>query len=96
LRAAKPGEPETHSKADSILASSSSLWIRTLATPYLRGYRAVSETRGGLRGYRFWRLGQIWRERGADFSSDISLKALTISIFNPSRRNALFSPLSNR
>lgn len=28
-------------------------WIRTLATPYLRGYRAVAETRGSLRGYRF-------------------------------------------
>jgi hypothetical protein len=28
-------------------------WIRTLAAPYLQGYRAVLETRGGLRGYRF-------------------------------------------
>jgi hypothetical protein len=40
-----------HSKADSSFASS--LWIRTLAAPYLRGYRWVAETRGGLRGYRF-------------------------------------------
>jgi hypothetical protein len=29
-------------------------WIRTLAAPYLRGYRAVAERRGGLRGYRFF------------------------------------------
>ncbi len=28
-------------------------WIRTLATPYLRGYRAVAESRGPLQGYRF-------------------------------------------
>jgi hypothetical protein len=28
-------------------------WIRTLATPYLRGYRALAETHGSLRGYRF-------------------------------------------
>jgi len=28
-------------------------WIQTLATPYLRGYRAVAESRGSLRGYRF-------------------------------------------
>jgi hypothetical protein len=40
-----------HSKADSSFTSN--LWIRTLAAPYLRSYRAVPETRGGLRGYRF-------------------------------------------
>ena len=28
-------------------------WIRTLAAPYLRGYRAVAESRGSLKGYRF-------------------------------------------
>jgi hypothetical protein len=28
-------------------------WIRPLARPYLRGYRAVAERRGGLRGYWF-------------------------------------------
>ena len=28
-------------------------WIRGLAEPYLRGYRAVRETRGRLRGYWF-------------------------------------------
>ena len=27
--------------------------MRTLAAPYLRGYRAVEESRGSLRGYRF-------------------------------------------
>jgi hypothetical protein len=32
----------------------SNLWIRKLAAPYLRGYRAVRETRGALRGYRFF------------------------------------------
>jgi hypothetical protein len=40
-----------HPKAASSFASI--LWIRTLAAPYLRGYRAVPEARGGLRGYRF-------------------------------------------
>ena len=45
--------PKPHSKADSSVASSPILWIRTLAAPYLRGYRAVPETRGALRGYRF-------------------------------------------
>jgi hypothetical protein len=29
-------------------------WIRKLALPYLRGYRAAAETRGALRGYRFF------------------------------------------
>jgi hypothetical protein len=28
-------------------------WVRELAAPYLRGYRAVAERRGGLRGYWF-------------------------------------------
>ncbi len=28
-------------------------WIRTLAAPYLRGYRAARERRGSLRGYWF-------------------------------------------
>jgi hypothetical protein len=28
-------------------------WIRSLAAPYLRGYRAVSERRGSLRGFWF-------------------------------------------
>jgi hypothetical protein len=28
-------------------------WIRPLAAPYLRGYRATAELRGSLRGYRF-------------------------------------------
>jgi hypothetical protein len=41
----------SHSKADAPF--SSNLWIRTLAAPYLRGYRAVPETHQGLRGYRF-------------------------------------------
>jgi hypothetical protein len=35
----------------------SNLWIRTLAAPYLRGYRAVFEARGSLRGYRFFAPG---------------------------------------
>jgi hypothetical protein len=43
---------KTHSNAASNLPSNS--WIRTLAAPYLRGYRAVLETRGALRGYRFF------------------------------------------
>ncbi len=30
-------------------------WIRPLARPYLRGYRAVAERRGSLRGYWFLR-----------------------------------------
>lgn len=33
-------------------------WIRTLAEPYLRGYRAVSEKRSPLRGYRFLSRGK--------------------------------------
>ena len=32
-------------------------WIRGLATPYLRGYRAAAEARGALRGYRFFAHG---------------------------------------
>jgi hypothetical protein len=43
--------PKTHSNASSTFPSN--LWIRTLAAPYLKGYRAVRETRGALRGYRF-------------------------------------------
>jgi hypothetical protein len=42
---------KTHSNAASDFPSN--LWIRKLATPYLQGYRAVLETRGALRGYRF-------------------------------------------
>jgi len=30
-------------------------WIRPLATPYLRGYRAIAEKRGSLRGFWFLR-----------------------------------------
>jgi hypothetical protein len=33
-------------------------WIQTLASPYLRGYRAVAENRGSLRGYRFLARGK--------------------------------------
>ncbi len=44
-RASTPPKPR---RAEADLA-----WIRTLATPYLRGYRALAETRGSLRGYRF-------------------------------------------
>lgn len=40
-----------HSKAAANFSSNA--WIRTLAAPYLRGYRAVPETHRGLRGYRF-------------------------------------------
>jgi hypothetical protein len=46
---------ETHSNAASNFPSN--LWIRTLAAPYLRGYRAVIEARGALRGYRFFAPG---------------------------------------
>ena len=46
---------KTHSNASSTFPSN--LWIRTLAAPYLTGYRAVRETRGALRGYRFIVLG---------------------------------------
>ena len=42
---------KTHSQADSNIPSN--LWIRTLAVPYLRGYRPIVEVRGSLRGYRF-------------------------------------------
>jgi hypothetical protein len=42
---------KTHSKA--VPNFPSTIWIRTLAAPYLRGYRAVPGLRGGLRGYRF-------------------------------------------
>jgi hypothetical protein len=37
--------------------SPSNLWIRTLAAPYLRGYRPVIAARGALRGYRFFAPG---------------------------------------
>jgi hypothetical protein len=43
---------KTRSNASSTFPSN--LWIRKLAAPYLRGYRAVRETRGALRGYRFF------------------------------------------
>jgi hypothetical protein len=43
---------KTHSNASS--TSPSNLWIRTLAAPYLSGYRAAIEARGALRGYRFF------------------------------------------
>ena len=33
------------------------VWIRSLAEPYLRGYRAVLQRRGSLRGYWFQRPG---------------------------------------
>jgi hypothetical protein len=48
-----------HSKAASNSSSKahSNTWIRTLATPYLRGYRARAEARGALRGYRFFAQG---------------------------------------
>ena len=32
-------------------------WIETLAEPYLRAYLAVPETKGNLRGYRFFARG---------------------------------------
>jgi hypothetical protein len=32
-------------------------WIRTLAEPYLRGFRPRAEARGALRGYRFFSPG---------------------------------------
>jgi hypothetical protein len=44
-KASAPSKPR---KADPDYA-----WIRTLAAPYLRGYRALAETRGSLCGYRF-------------------------------------------
>jgi hypothetical protein len=43
---------KTHSNSAS--NSSSNVWIRTLAAPYLCGYRAAIEPRGSLRGYRFF------------------------------------------
>jgi hypothetical protein len=46
---------KTHSNAASNFPLNP--WIRTLAAPYLRGYRAVRETRGALRGYRFFAPG---------------------------------------
>jgi hypothetical protein len=54
--------PKTHSKAVSSFPST--IWIRTLAAPYLRGYRAVPEARGGLRGYRFVAPGTSGPRRG--------------------------------
>ena len=41
-------------------------WVRELAAPYLRGYRAVAERRGSLRGYWFLTSGRggIPREAG--------------------------------
>src|SRR5258706_12478754 len=60
--------PQNQSKADPSVASSSSLWIRTLAAPYPRGYSAVPETRGGLRGNRFLASGaNLARERRGFF-----------------------------
>jgi hypothetical protein len=88
--------PQNQSKADPSVASSPILWIRTLAAPYLRGYRAAPETRGGLRGYRFLAPGANLARARRGFFVGYIIKALTISIFNRSRRNALFSPLSNR
>jgi hypothetical protein len=46
---------KTHSNVPSnaLSNSPSNLWIRTLAAPYLRGYRSAIEARGALRGYRF-------------------------------------------
>jgi hypothetical protein len=46
---------KTHLKALTNTSSNtpSKAWIRTLAAPYLRGYRAVAESRGAFRGYRF-------------------------------------------
>ncbi|HEX2711504.1 MAG TPA: hypothetical protein VHM88_04675 [Candidatus Acidoferrales bacterium] len=38
---------------DDISASASIAWIRPLSQPYLRGYRALAERRGSLRGYWF-------------------------------------------
>ncbi len=51
--------PAKHPKAASINSSKarSNTWIRTLAVPYLRGYRARTEARGALRGYRFFAQG---------------------------------------
>jgi hypothetical protein len=46
---------KTHSNVVSNFPSN--LWIRTLAAPYLRGYRAVLESRGALHGYRFFAPG---------------------------------------
>jgi hypothetical protein len=50
---------KTHSKASSNSPSDtpSNTWIRILAAPYLRGYRAAIESRGALRGYRFFASG---------------------------------------
>jgi hypothetical protein len=46
---------KTHSNAAG--KPPSNLWIRTLASPYLRGYRAVLEARGALCGYLFFAPG---------------------------------------
>ncbi len=39
-------------------------WVRILATPYLRGYQAVVERSGSLRGYRFFRSPAISAAKG--------------------------------
>ncbi len=57
---------KTHPNVVSNLPSN--LWIRTLAAPYLRGYRAAVEARGALRGYRFFAPGATGtRERRGFF-----------------------------
>ena len=42
-------------------------WIRTLAAPYLRGYRPVAQSRGPLRGYRFLAPGKAGAKTRAGF-----------------------------
>ncbi len=50
---AKSSKTPSKSPARTSSNSLDNSWIRTLAAPYLRGYRAVAESRGSLRGYRF-------------------------------------------
>jgi hypothetical protein len=54
-RTPRAKSPKSRSKSPARVLSNSpdNSWIRTIATPYLRGYRAVAESCGSLRGYRF-------------------------------------------
>jgi hypothetical protein len=62
-------------------------WIRTLATPYLRGYRAVAESRGSLCGYRFLAEAKIGSRSSRGFFVGYILESSKIKV---SARNYAF------